>query len=357
MISKHSSEQSGGGEGVEVLRNEPDTHPEHGAGQVTEKRIYLTSKLPDWMRRFIPRLFYVTETAWNFYPYTITEYSCSFLPKFHIRIETKFQNDNGESDNVFGDNPTPKDNVCFLDILTDPIPEKHYKKSEDLSCWESANTGRGPLVAGWRNSSQPIMCSYKRVHCSFEVYGFQTRTEEFIHKTIRDILLVGHRQAVAWLDEWHGMSLESVRQYEKDLQEETNNKLKSTDNNHKDAGPRPSFSRSISVTDECSLKKMGVRPAVIPNPATSSSSSSSSSFRQRLHQVLLLLIDGGVEQSEAAFHARVTAHSPTPHPFPPGYFGLMFRRLAAPTALPPPPPQTSHYNLPSIPNPNHVYHT
>ncbi|XP_031432175.1 cytoplasmic phosphatidylinositol transfer protein 1b isoform X2 [Clupea harengus] len=272
MISKHSSEQSVGGEGVEVLRNEPDTHPQHGVGQVTEKRVYLSSKLPNWMKGFIPRIFYVTETAWNFYPYTITEYSCSFIPKFNIRIETKFQNDNGQSDNVFGGSPTPKDNVCFLDILTDPYPEKHYKTSEDLSSWVSAKTGRGPLVDGWRNSSKPIMCSYKKVHCSFEVYGFQTRTEEFIHKAIRDILLVGHRQAVAWLDDWHGMSLEDVREYEKHLQEETNNKLKSTEN--KEAAPRPAFSRSISVTDECSLKKMGVRTAAIPNSATSSSSSS-----------------------------------------------------------------------------------
>lgn len=42
MISKHSCEQSGGGEGVEVVRNESDIHPEHGPGQMTEKRIYLS---------------------------------------------------------------------------------------------------------------------------------------------------------------------------------------------------------------------------------------------------------------------------------------------------------------------------
>lgn len=42
MISKHSCEQSGGGEGVEVVRNEPDNHPKYGAGQLTEKRIYLS---------------------------------------------------------------------------------------------------------------------------------------------------------------------------------------------------------------------------------------------------------------------------------------------------------------------------
>lgn len=31
---------------------------------------------------------------------------------------------------VFSDDPTQKDSVCFLDILSDPIPDKHYKKSE-----------------------------------------------------------------------------------------------------------------------------------------------------------------------------------------------------------------------------------
>jgi len=31
---------------------------------------------------------------------------------------------------VFGDTPTPEGDVSFLDILSDPIPEKHYKESE-----------------------------------------------------------------------------------------------------------------------------------------------------------------------------------------------------------------------------------
>ncbi|KAI1885852.1 hypothetical protein AGOR_G00208040 [Albula goreensis] len=266
MISKHSSEQSGGGEGVEVILNEPHTHPQHGMGQLTEKRIYLSSKLPAWMRTFVPRIFYITEKAWNFYPYTITEYTCSFVPKFHIRIETRFANDDGSNDNIFGDTPTPPERVTHLDIVNDPIPEKHYRKSEDLSTWVSKKAGRGPLVADWRNESKPIMCSYKRVQCSFEVYGFQGRTEEFIHKNIRDILLVGHRQAVAWTDEWHGMTLEEVREFERELQEQTNNKLKSTQNNAGSAPPpRPAFSRSLSVTDEPSLKKMGVKTPAMPD--------------------------------------------------------------------------------------------
>ncbi|XP_069551877.1 cytoplasmic phosphatidylinositol transfer protein 1b isoform X2 [Brachyistius frenatus] len=271
MISKHSCEQSGGGEGVEVVRNESDIHPQHGRGQLTEKRIYLNSKLPSWAKAFLPRIFYVTEKAWNFYPYTITGVNVSFFPKFSIRIETRFENNNGNNDNVFGDTPTPADSVSFLDILSDPIPEKHYVKSEDLSLWQSSKTDRGPLEKGWRDDHRPVMCSYKRVQCSFEVYGFQTRTEEFIHRSIQDILVVGHRQAVAWLDEWHGLSLEEVREYERAMQEKTNSKVKSSQN---DTGPqvasRPAFFRSISATDEHSLKKMGVTTAVMSDPSVSS---------------------------------------------------------------------------------------
>jgi len=37
----------------------------------------LFSKLPSWARAVVPKIFYVTEKAWNYYPYTITgNYSC-----------------------------------------------------------------------------------------------------------------------------------------------------------------------------------------------------------------------------------------------------------------------------------------
>ncbi|XP_006803049.1 cytoplasmic phosphatidylinositol transfer protein 1b [Neolamprologus brichardi] len=246
MISKHSCEQSGGGEGVEVVRNEPDNHPKYGAGQLTEKRIYLSSKLPSWVKAFVPRFFYITEKAWNFYPYTITEYSVSFLPKFSIRIETRFENNNGDNDNVFGDKPTPAENVCFLDILSDPIPEKHYKESEDLSLWQSSKTGRGPLEKGWRDSHKPVMCSYKRVECSFEVYGFQTRTEEFIHRVRSDSFPLCSFHCYC--------NVTASRRHHNLLQ-------------YSGLVPRPAFSRSISVTDERSLKKMGVTTAAVPDPS------------------------------------------------------------------------------------------
>lgn len=72
------------------------------------------------------------------------------------------------------------------------------------------------------------MCSYKVVHASFEVWGLQTRVEDYIQRAIRDILLVGHRQAFTWIDEWYDMTIADVREYESKMQAETNEKLKAS---------------------------------------------------------------------------------------------------------------------------------
>ncbi|KAM7091670.1 LOW QUALITY PROTEIN: cytoplasmic phosphatidylinositol transfer protein 1-like [Ciconia maguari] len=281
-ISKHSHQESEKGEGVEVVKNEPHEDPVHGPGQFTEKRVHLSSKLPSWARAVTPRIFYITEKAWNYYPYTITgepragrgdghrwpplcggggsgcweslataasrshrslsppchpampppdatchgvpaEYTCSFLPKFSIYIETKYEDNCGDSENIFRSDKILGDHeVSFLDIAFDEIPERYYRSLEDPRFFSSAKTGRGPLREGWRQHTKPIMCSYKLVSVKFEVWGLQTRVEQFVHKVIRDILLIGHRQAFAWVDEWCGMTMEEVRCYERETQEATN---------------------------------------------------------------------------------------------------------------------------------------
>lgn len=133
MIAKHCHEQSEAGEGVEVVHNVPHEDPVQGRGQYTEKRIYLNkyctnqftnnhlinftfryqnhgfvmcskcnicSRLPYWLQSIVPRVFYIIEKAWNYYPYTETEYTCSFLPKFCIFIKTRYEDNNGSTENV-----------------------------------------------------------------------------------------------------------------------------------------------------------------------------------------------------------------------------------------------------------------
>ena len=55
-----------------------------------------------WLKALLPKsALTVEEEAWNAYPYTKTRYTCPFIEKFHIEIETKYYDDCGEKDNVF----------------------------------------------------------------------------------------------------------------------------------------------------------------------------------------------------------------------------------------------------------------
>nr|CAG4645342.1 EOG090X00NX [Lynceus sp. MCZ IZ 141354] len=224
MIAKHCLEQSGDGEGVEVIENRPHHDDTHGNGQYTEKRIHLSNKLPSWIQALIPRIFYITEKAWNYYPYTLTEYTCSFVPRFHIQIETRYEDNCGDNDELLA--KAHRDQLVeIIDIAYDDLSPKHYKEEEDLTKWKSVKRNRGPLQPDWIRTTKPIMCSYKSVRASFEVWGLQSRVEEFTHKCIRDVLMLGHRQATAWLDQWVDMTQDDVRRFETQMHKETNQKV------------------------------------------------------------------------------------------------------------------------------------
>lgn len=264
MIAKHSAEQSQKGEGVEVVENRPHEDPEHGKGQFTEKRIYISSKLPSWIRKMVPKIFYVTEKAWNYYPFTITEYSCSFISSFSVNILTRYENNNGSTENCLKQSQSVLDlrTVDYVDIALDQCAPHHYKEEEDLLKFSSVKTKRGPLCEGWMEDTQPIMCSYKLVDVRFELMSLlQNRVEEFVHKAVREILLVGHRQAFAWIDEWFGMGIPDVRDYEEKMQEETNEKVRQ-------AGSEPSTPQPLE--EEAGGGSVFTTPASSPAQTPSS---------------------------------------------------------------------------------------
>lgn len=87
--------------------------------------------------------------------------------------------------------------VDFLDIAFDEIKPHHYKESEDPKLFKSEKSGRGPLVEGWRDNHQPIMCCYKVVHAKFEVWGLQTKVEDYVQAVCKnsnfDYILLSYR--------------------------------------------------------------------------------------------------------------------------------------------------------------------
>lgn len=82
--------------------NEPYTEGPGGDGQYTHKLYHVGRHLPGWLKSLLPKsALTVEEKAWNAYPYTKTRYTCPFIDKFYIEIETKYFNDDGRQENVF----------------------------------------------------------------------------------------------------------------------------------------------------------------------------------------------------------------------------------------------------------------
>ncbi|XP_069816959.1 membrane-associated phosphatidylinositol transfer protein 2 isoform X12 [Dendropsophus ebraccatus] len=229
MIQKKSREETcGEGSGVEILENRPYTDGPGGSGQYTHKVYHIGMHIPSWFRSILPKAaLRVEEESWNAYPYTRTRYTCPFVEKFSIDIETFYKSDSGEHVNVFNLSPAEKRQTVLdpIDIVKDPIPPHEYKPEEDPKVYKSVKTKRGPLSDDWIEEQRnnlgrcPIMCAYKLCKVEFRYWGMQSKIERFIHDVgLRKVMVRAHRQAWCWQDEWYGLTIEDIRQLEKETQ-------------------------------------------------------------------------------------------------------------------------------------------
>ncbi|KAM9743191.1 membrane-associated phosphatidylinositol transfer protein 2-like isoform 6-T8 [Menidia menidia] len=229
MIQKKSREEScGEGSGVEILENKPYTDGPGGTGQYTHKVYHIGMHIPSWFRSILPKAaLRVEEESWNAYPYTRTRYTCPFVEKFSIDIETYYKPDPGDQADVFSLSATDKRQRTIdpIDIVTDPIPPHEYKAEEDPRLYKSSKTQRGPLRDDWieeynnNPGKTPIMCAYKLCKVEFRYWGMQSKIERFIHDVgLRKVMVRAHRQAWCWQDEWYGLTIEDIRQLELETQ-------------------------------------------------------------------------------------------------------------------------------------------
>lgn len=135
--------------------------------------------------------------------------------------------------------------------MKDPLYSNDYLREEDPKYYISQKTGRGPLSENWieeywqeikdekvpMGSGKAIMCAYKLCKVEFRYWGMQTKIEKFIHDVgkfrtrilttmwflnvnvaLRKTMLRAHRQAWAWQDEWHGLTMDDIREIERQTQ-------------------------------------------------------------------------------------------------------------------------------------------
>uniref|UniRef100_A0A6Q2Z457 DDHD domain-containing protein n=1 Tax=Esox lucius TaxID=8010 RepID=A0A6Q2Z457_ESOLU len=229
MIQKKSRDETcGEGSGVEILENKPYEDGPGGIGQYTHKVYHIGMHIPSWFRSILPKAaLRVEEESWNAYPYTRTRYTCPFVEKFSIDIETYYKPDIGNQPDVFNMSPAEKRlrTLDPIDIVNDPIPPHEYLQEEDPRIYRSEKTKRGPLQEDWieeynnNPGKTPIMCAYKLCKVEFRYWGMQSKIERFIHDVgLRKVMVRAHRQAWCWQDEWYGLTIQDIRLLELETQ-------------------------------------------------------------------------------------------------------------------------------------------
>lgn len=232
-VAEASKNETGGGEGIEVLINEPFSATEgvqpktpllngsYTAGQYTHKIYHLASKVPTFARALAPKgSLHIHEEAWNAFPYCRTLLSNPYMKEnFLIKIESIHLADKGEEANAhdLDEETLAKREIVRIDIANDAVEEKDYKTDEDPSLFKSEKTGRGPLTEpGWETSCSacPVMCCYKLVTVDFKWWGLQGTIEAIIHKSERRIFTNFHRQVFCWTDRWYGLTMDAIRAIE-----------------------------------------------------------------------------------------------------------------------------------------------
>ncbi|KAJ8347350.1 hypothetical protein SKAU_G00287510 [Synaphobranchus kaupii] len=265
-VAEASKNNTGGGEGIEVLRNEP-YEKEGEKGQYTHKIYHIHSKVPSFIHMIAPEGALVFhEKAWNAYPYcrTTVHYGiCGFAQvlqyddsvsslsllcsswtfveigehtvvtneymkdDFFIKIETWHKPDIGTTDNPHGlpAEEWEEAEVVPIDIADrSQVNDVDYKPEEDPAIFHSEKTGRGPLGPGWKkelhSGNCPYMTAYKLVTVHFRWWGLQGRVEKFIHTQEKRLFTNFHRQLFCWLDRWVDLTMEDIRRMEEETQKE-----------------------------------------------------------------------------------------------------------------------------------------
>lgn len=143
----------------------------------------------------------------------------------------------------------------MIDIVKDKLYGADYLQEEDPTEYVSAKTGRGPLTEDWvdeywaatkdtggstPDGKKSIMTAYKLCKVEFRYWGFQTRTERFIHDSaLRKTMVRAHKQAWCWQDEWVGLTMADIRTMEKEIQQQLAEKLAAARGEAED-GPKES---------------------------------------------------------------------------------------------------------------------
>jgi len=231
-VAKMSKQETGGGAGVEILKNEPYTRTTplgDESGQYTHKIYHLGDRIPKWIAGIMPKdALKLDEKAWNAYPICGTYLTSPWATSMRVAVETIHKADRAETENIHNLSPEKLKlrQVVVVDIANDRINPKKYKKEEDPSIFKSTKSGRGPLnTKDWIKTVTPVMTCYKLITVEVNKAVIGSRLEKFIQDYEYELMLHFHRQVFCTIDEWFGMTMVDIRRIEDETAKELLSKI------------------------------------------------------------------------------------------------------------------------------------
>jgi len=152
---------------------------------------------------------------------------------FSVTVESfHVDGDRGQLENALHLSPErlKQREVVTIDVAKDA--QSYYLQTfnpakEDVTRSFSQKALRGPLQGDWAKTCDPVMTCYKLVSIEFKWYGLQTKMESYMHSIERDLFTKFHRELFCSMDQWHGLTMESIREMEKRTKEELDDKFAS----------------------------------------------------------------------------------------------------------------------------------
>lgn len=242
-VAHMSRQETGKGSGVEVLEKRPQPDYTLPDGTTANNCVY-THKLyhcerfvPNWIRKLAYRLYgknslKFLEYSHQSFPYMYTESRNMEKPeKINMTVESMhLDGDHGRNERpqfihtsglLKRRNSFKGVSMKTLDVTDNIRGLKHL----DVTKCVSEKAGIGPLepsgkkVSWHDNFHEPFMCVYKLAKIRYDI-AFGSSLESTFAKKQEFLLHKIHRQMIYLMDEWWPMSLQEVKEFEEQVNEE-----------------------------------------------------------------------------------------------------------------------------------------
>ena len=242
MVAKRQREESGNGEGVELVTREPFSLNDE-SGMYTHKVYHYKSRIPAIIRWLVPNsLTDFHEEAWGAFPHEWFRYNVPALEK-RISIMMDCYSYPFNKEEGFPDNPahlTEEElairEIRYMDIVTmPPIPERKDWNLANFSCPEVGIERIAEPTRPFDSSKIPewvesykgkMMLNVRCIKCKIGIWGIQNKVEKLISETsVPSILLESARAITGWASEWGKMSPEELQEFTRQSDQDVNNQI------------------------------------------------------------------------------------------------------------------------------------